>query len=272
MVAYFTLPTHARRSSKIRLLTCACLTLAPRLARRLPLPLPSFTLAACLALGTFCSPAMADIWGYVDAQGVAHLSDHQVHEGYMLFKKEAARPEAEIFSPPPLYERTAGTGAPIQVNAALRAQIAPLIERVAREYDLDVALLHAIITVESGYNPQAKSPAGAIGLMQLMPGTAARYAVKDIWDPLENLHGGARYLRFLLGMFKNNLDLALAAYNAGENAVIQAGNKIPNYAETKAYVPSVLTQYDRYRAPGGPGLPGTAASQAPSPDRQRQLR
>lgn len=250
--------------------------MAKRLRSPLTLFRSLFALVAGIALGGFCAPAAADIWGYVDAQGVAHLSDHPVHEGYMLFKKEVPRPEAETFSPPPLYERSAGTGAAIQVNAALRASIAPLVERVAREYDLDVALLHAIITVESGYNPQAKSPAGAIGLMQLMPDTAARYAVKNIWDPLENLHGGARYLRFLLGMFKNNLDLALAAYNAGENAVVQAGYKIPNYAETKAYVPSVLTQYDRYRVSGGPGAGATPpSSSSPSPsalDRQRLIR
>ncbi len=230
----------------------------------------SFTAAlVCASALTTSLPANADIWGYVDAQGVAHLADHQVHEGYMLFKKEAPRPVVEAFNPPPLYERSPGGGGAIQVNAALRVAIAPMVAQVAREYDLDAALLHAIITVESGYNPQAKSPAGAIGLMQLMPETAARYGVKNIWDPMENLHGGARYLRFLLGMFKNNLDLALAGYNAGENAVVRAGNKIPQYAETQAYVPSVLTQYDRLRGPGSPG----ASTIAPTwlPERQQLL-
>ena len=234
--------------------------------------LTQYAFATFVALSAFSTPSSADIWGYVDAQGVAHLSDRQVHESYMLFKKESPRPEIEAFSPPPLFERSAtgGVGTFIQVNAALRAQIAPLVAQVAREYNLDAALLHAIITVESGYNPQAKSPAGAIGLMQLMPDTAARYAVKNIWDPLENLHGGARYLRFLLGLFKNNLDLALAAYNAGEGAVMQAGNRIPNYAETKAYVPSVLTQYDRYRGPGAAAV--TPAPAASVPERPRLIR
>ncbi|HTE14209.1 MAG TPA: transglycosylase SLT domain-containing protein [Burkholderiales bacterium] len=199
------------------------------------------------ALSLISAPCAADIWGYVDEQGVAHLSDHQVNERYMLFKKEVPRPQIEAFVPPPVFVLPAiPMGQVIPVNAERRAQFAPLIAKVAREHDLDVSLLHAIITVESGYNPQAKSPAGAIGLMQLMPDTAARYAVKDIWDPLQNLQGGARYLRFLLGLFKNNLDLTLAAYNAGEAAVMQAGNKIPNYAETRAYVPSVLTQYQHY--------------------------
>lgn len=216
---------------------------------------------AFTALSVMSMPCAADIWGYVDEQGVARLSDHQVNERYLLFKKEAPRPQIEAFIAPPLFERSLANSTVIQVNAALRAQIAPLIAEVAREYNLDASLLHAIITVESGYNPQAKSPAGAIGLMQLMPGTAARYAVKNIWDPLENLHGGARYLRFLLALFKNNLDLALAAYNAGENAVIQAGNKIPPYAETRAYVPSVLTQYDRYRGPAIGGVVPALARQ-----------
>lgn len=229
----------------------------------------SVVCAAFAVLATASLPAASDIWGYVDAQGIAHLADHQVHEGYLLFKKEAPRPEPEAFNPPPLYERSPGSGGVIQVNAAMRAAIAPMIAQVAREYELDAALLHAIITVESGYNPQAKSPAGAIGLMQLMPETAARYGVRNIWDPMENLHGGARYLRFLLGMFKNNLDLALAGYNAGENAVVRAGNKIPQYAETQAYVPSVLTQYDRYRTPGGPGA--STIAPATLPERTQRL-
>jgi soluble lytic murein transglycosylase-like protein len=186
---------------------------------------------------------------------VAHLSDRQVDERYVLLKKEPLRPMMEAFVPPPvpvLYSSSSTTNAPIiPVSAALRAQFAPLIASVAQEFNLDVPLLHAIVTVESGYNPLARSRAGATGLMQLMPETAARYGVKNILDPLENLQGGARYLRYLLGLFKNNLDLVLAAYNAGEGAVMQAGNRIPNYAETKAYVPSVLTHYDRYKTNSG---------------------
>jgi len=147
----------------------------------------------------------------------------------------------------------------------LRAQFAPLIAQVAMENGLDASLMHAIITVESGYNPQAKSPAGAIGLMQLMPGTAQKYGVRNIWDPLENLQGGARYLRFLLTLFPNKLDLVLAAYNAGEGAVQQAGMKIPPYAETKAYVPAVISYYERYRATVTPAgtVPTPAKRDAP---------
>lgn len=224
----------------------------------------------CAALTVMCavsSPCAADIWGYVDDQGVAHLSDHQVNERYLLFKKEAPRPKMEAFVPPPVYTPSPAfaSGAMIQVSAAMRAQIAPLVAKVAKEHNLDASLLHAIITVESGYNPQAKSPAGAIGLMQLMPETAARYAVKDIWDPLQNLQGGARYLRFLLGMFKNDLELVLAAYNAGEGAVMQAGNKIPPFAETRAYVPSVLTHYERYKGPPPAGTTPVPANRDKPP-------
>jgi len=214
-------------------------------------PLARMMLAATSALGAISMPCAADIWGYVDERGVAHLSDYQVNERYLLFKKEGARPPMEAFVPPPIFVPPppvagAPTGRLMQVSAAMRASIAPLIARVAREHDLDASLLHAIVTVESGYDPQAKSPAGAVGLMQLIPETAERFGVKNITDPLDNLRGGARYLRFLLAMFKNNLELVLAAYNAGEGAVAQAGYKIPNYAETKAYVPNVLTQYQHY--------------------------
>jgi soluble lytic murein transglycosylase-like protein len=83
--------------------------------------------------------------------------------------------------------------------------------------------------------------------MQLMPDTAQRYAVKNIWDPRENLRGGARYLRDLIAMFRADLSLALAAYNAGEAAVVQAGNRVPPYPETRSYVPRVLAHYARYR-------------------------
>jgi soluble lytic murein transglycosylase-like protein len=115
-----------------------------------------------------------------------------------------------------------------------------LIEMVAGQHNLYPELLHAVIRTESAYNPSAVSSAGATGLMQLMPGTAKRYSVKDIWDPVDNLRGGAKYLRDLLDMFGNDLRLALAAYNAGENAVIKYGNRIPPYPETQRYVRKVL--------------------------------
>jgi soluble lytic murein transglycosylase-like protein len=122
-----------------------------------------------------------------------------------------------------------------------------VVNEVSRIYGLESALLHAVISVESRYNPKAVSPAGAAGLMQLMPHTAKRYGVTDALDPRQNLNGGARYLRDLLRLFNNDTSLALAAYNAGENAVKRHGNRIPPYRETQRYVPKVLAFYQRYR-------------------------
>ena len=201
-------------------------------------------IAVCAALAAV--PARADIYGHVDERGVAHFSNVPLNHRYYLFKKERKQttfPGSSLVIinvPASIPRRTT------RVNPAHRKQFAPLVSTVAKEHGLDPALLHAVITVESGYNPKARSPKGAAGLMQLMPETARRYQVTDIWDPLQNLSGGARYLRDLLAMFSNNLGLALAAYNAGESAVIQHGNRIPPYAETRSYVPRVMQHYHLY--------------------------
>jgi soluble lytic murein transglycosylase-like protein len=123
-----------------------------------------------------------------------------------------------------------------------------MIARVAREQKVEPALLHAVVMAESAYNPRARSPKGATGLMQLMPATGKRYGAKDLLNPLQNLRAGARYLRDLLALFDNNLGLVLAAYNAGEGAVMRSGNTIPPYPETRKYVPRVLEYYESYRA------------------------
>jgi soluble lytic murein transglycosylase-like protein len=128
------------------------------------------------------------------------------------------------------------------------ARFTPLIEAAARKNQVDPFLLHAVIRAESGYNPNALSVKGASGLMQLMPATARRYGVKDIFDPRENIEGGTRYLKDLLELFQNNLELALAGYNAGEGSVLRAGSRIPNYRETLAYVPKVLEFYRSARS------------------------
>ena len=130
-----------------------------------------------------------------------------------------------------------------------------LLQRAARASEIDPALLHAIVKVESGYNPRAVSPKGAVGLMQLMPETARRYGVRDSRDPAQNTAAGSAYLRDLLIQFDHDLPLALAAYNAGENAVLRHGQKIPPYRETREYVPRVLSLYEANRreaARGGP--------------------
>ncbi|MBF0622082.1 MAG: lytic transglycosylase domain-containing protein [Magnetococcales bacterium] len=121
------------------------------------------------------------------------------------------------------------------------------IKRLANRYKVEPALVHAVIQAESSFNPNALSPKGAVGLMQLMPETAAKYGVRDRWDPENNIHAGARHLRRLLHMFKNNLTLSLAAYNAGENAVRRYGNRVPPYRETRRYVQKVLRYYREYR-------------------------
>jgi soluble lytic murein transglycosylase-like protein len=125
------------------------------------------------------------------------------------------------------------------------------IRAAAAETNVEAALIRAVISVESGYNASARSPKGAMGLMQLMPKTAERYGVKDIRDPAQNIQGGARYLRELMTLFGNDLKLVLAAYNAGEEAVMKYGRRIPPFAETVAYVPKVLGHYKKALAAEG---------------------
>lgn len=116
-----------------------------------------------------------------------------------------------------------------------------LIAKTAVKHQVDPKLLHAVIQAESAYNPSAVSSAGAVGLMQLMPATAARFGVTDRYDPIQNIEGGTRYLKHLLHLFNSDLRLVVAAYNAGENAVMRNHNSIPPYAETRHYVSEVLS-------------------------------
>ena len=137
----------------------------------------------------------------------------------------------------------------------------PLIDKACKKYSVDPDLVKAVIQVESAYKPNALSRAGAIGLMQLMPSTASRFGVKEIYDPHENVHGGVQYLRFLLDLFKNDLSLAVAAYNAGEGAV-QRYKGIPRYTETQNYVKRVLSLYGKadYVSKSNPRKVQTATS------------
>jgi len=121
-----------------------------------------------------------------------------------------------------------------------------LIKRAADTHGVDAALVNAVIEVESGFNAQARSPKGATGLMQVMPATAARYGQFNLGVPEQNIDVGTRYLRELLTLFNGNVQLAVAAYNSGENAVIQHGGKVPPYPETQRYVPLVLERYKHY--------------------------
>ncbi len=136
--------------------------------------------------------------------------------------------------------RTAGT-----VLRVPGAELQRLFHTVAQETGVDVRLLQAVALQESGFDPHARSPVGAVGLMQLMPGTAHRFGVTDRHDALQNLRGGAAYLRWLLGRFDHDVRLALAAYNAGEGAVMRHGKRVPPFPQTHAYVEAVLAAYAR---------------------------
>jgi soluble lytic murein transglycosylase-like protein len=173
----------------------------------------------------------ADVYKFVDRHGVIHLSDRPLGPGYVAIVRTRKG-----------WVTKRGTGSQLEN----RTKFAPLIDKVSQRYRVERALIHAVITAESAYDPAAVSRAGAVGLMQLMPGTAKRYGVRDRRDPRQNVSGGVRYLRDLLVQF-DDLPLALAAYNAGENAVIRYGNRIPPYRETQRYVRKVLSYYRDYR-------------------------
>jgi soluble lytic murein transglycosylase-like protein len=177
-------------------------------------------------------PACADIYSFTDSRGVIHFSNVPDDPRYKLYLRWRGKPSH---------------GKPrTKLIEARRRLYGPLIEDAARNYHLDGALLHAVITAESAYNPHAVSSKGARGLMQLMPETAQRYGVVNVHDPMENIRAGALYLRDLLQLFKD-LTLTLAAYNAGEGAVLQYGNRVPPYPETQTYVSRVLDYYRRYQ-------------------------
>ena len=198
--------------------------------------------ASLLALVVGSGPAMADIFSFKDERGVVHFTNMpNGDKRYKLVRKEE-RPsdgQASVGA-----ARVARLFMPAQADILRYSSI---IDAASKTHGVDGALVHAVITAESGYNASAVSKAGARGLMQLMPDTAARYGVRDIHDPRENINGGVRYLRDLITMFNGNIELAVAAYNAGENAVIRYGNKIPPYAETVHYVPKVLGFYRKFQ-------------------------
>lgn len=192
--------------------------------------------------------------GSVELSNVPSGDDYQLLIGTppaSALSLDTATTTATQAPAPPLDTTTTAAPAPAPSPATARntplergvAQYRELVAAAARHAAVDARLVHAVIAVESGYNPQAVSRKGALGLMQLMPATARRYGVGDARDPQQNLLGGARYLRDLLTLFNDDISLALAAYNAGENAVRRHGNRIPPIAETTAYVPKVLAIY-----------------------------
>ncbi|WP_428634381.1 lytic transglycosylase domain-containing protein [Sedimenticola sp.] len=196
-----------------------------------------FAIVGLLCLST---ATVADIYKYEDRSGKLYFTDRPMEgNGYRLLWHSAAG-----------QKKPSGSRIDTASSERNRHRYSPMIEEVANKVRLKPALLHAVISVESAYDPRALSRTGAKGLMQLMPGTAQRYGIYDSWDPKSNLTGGATYLRDLLIMFNNDLRLALAAYNAGENAVKKFGNRIPPYPETEAYVARVMTNYREYQSSG----------------------
>ncbi len=176
--------------------------------------------------------AKADVYKYVDKNGHVYLTDRPDHKGYKLLVRTWKGWKEKKTT---------------HVNLAKRQEkYGDIIKTAAARNKLPNALVHAVITAESAYNPKAISKAGAVGMMQLMPATAERYGVKDSKDAEANIAGGTKYLRDLLEMFDNDTRLALAAYNAGEGAVMKYGNKIPPYKETQHYVAKVLSYYKKY--------------------------
>jgi hypothetical protein len=148
----------------------------------------------------------------------------------------------------------------------------PTVEQTARTHGLDPNLIDLVIRMESGYNPRALSSKGARGVMQLMPGTASMYGVQDCFDPFENIRGGVRYLRDLLVRFNSDIELALAAYNAGPEAVARHGG-VPPYQETRNYVSSILAAYQSKGSlttlAGGFGKPAAPVAASPRPPAPR---
>lgn len=219
----------------------------------------------CVLALLLISPQMAraaDIFGYIDSKGVAHFASEKLDERYQLFFRGGQSFDtANGIGPMGRGRKGAIDGKVPQASQTLLAlfEASPshkvaksALRDASRKHDIDYELLQALIATESGFDAQAVSPKGALGLMQVMPATAQRYGVAadkrasievKLFDPRINIATGSRYLRDLIAMFPGQIELALAAYNAGEGAVQRAGNKIPNYRETQDYVQTVLQLY-----------------------------
>lgn len=208
--------------------------------------------SACLVAGAtmgvgWSGAASAQMYVYELPSGARMITDHPLNNSqYRLVRKSAS---------------AKGMGAWVAAKKPQTALIDvnaydDLIHKVARTHLLDPALLKAVMHAESGFNPHAVSHKGASGLMQLMPATAKRFGARDVFDPRENIRAGASFLKYLMKKFDNNHRLVLAAYNAGENAVLRYKG-IPPYAETRGYVKKVLMFKGRYAAFARKGGKGT---------------
>lgn len=186
-------------------------------------------LIAALLVAVAGTSVKADIYVKEMPDGSLNFSNCPLGEGWVVYLKERRKPRTRLYSRNP--SRTYH-----------RAEWDNLITDIALVNGVDPVLVRGIIEVESGYEPSALSPKGAMGLMQLMPGTASDLGVNDPWDPVQNIKGGTRYISWLLKKYNGNLEKALAAYNAGPNAV-DYYNGIPPYQETQDYVRTIISRY-----------------------------
>jgi hypothetical protein len=180
-------------------------------------------LLALVLLAPIARPVCADIYRYVDEDGVIHFSNVPNHYRYRLYISDGNMDYQAYFD---RYDK--------------------IIRQAARKHGIDSSLIKAVIRAESDFDKHAVSSKGAQGLMQLMPETAKELEVEDSFDPKENIHAGVRYLKRQLKNFQNDVSLALAAYNAGENAVRRYGHRIPPYKETRTFVDRVLRYWDEF--------------------------
>jgi soluble lytic murein transglycosylase-like protein len=193
----------------------------------------------CAGLTAWARPALAaDVYVSFAADGAPTFATQAMDRTYVLMLRgtdEASTAKSV---------KVRSDGADLRRR---REALEPLLREAAGRHGVDPALMRAIAHVESRFNPRAVSPAGATGIMQLMPETALRYGVRDRSDPAQNLDGGAHYVKDLLAQYAGNLALALAAYNSGERSVERHGKNLPPYRETMLYVPEVLARYQSYR-------------------------
>jgi soluble lytic murein transglycosylase-like protein len=198
----------------------------PPASRRVRLLFATF---GALAVSTTALTGYADIYKQVDADGTISFTSRPAH-GAKLYAKEHKAP---VFMPS-------------DDSAERFSRYDEYIRQAATLYQIPEELVRAVIRVESDFDPRAVSPANARGLMQLVPETAERMMVTDSFDPRQNIFGGVRYLRVLANLFNGDIQLTIAAYNAGEGAVMRYGG-IPPYRETQEYVVKVLGNYRQYR-------------------------